>query len=461
MSARGRDSVNAREGETVRTGASADWHVASGMYHYRWDDAGAHVRAHLRVERNGSGLLALNASRIVHLNATGVLMAKMVLEGIEPKRATQRLRRIFRAPARRITEDYERVRDAVTALREHEDVCPFTYLGVDMVEPFQIELSAPYRMDLALTYECDNACAHCYVPPDRRPPELTTEQWQTVLAKLWDVGVPHVCLTGGEATLRPDLVALVERAEDIGMVTGLITNGRRLTAELVRELVAGGLDHVQITIESHDAAVHNTMVGCAAWEQTVAGIREALQAPLYVVTNTTITRDNADAMEQTLEFLSDLGVRAFACNSLIYSGAGRDSGKGLPEADLGPMLERLRERAVGLGMRFIWYTPTQYCELDPVNLGLGPKRCTAAKENMCVEPDGQVIPCQSHYDALGNILTDEWESIWSHPAAQALRSRDWAPAKCRECDRLANCGGGCPLYASAHGYLCVESKSSG
>jgi radical SAM protein with 4Fe4S-binding SPASM domain len=448
-------------GAPPNAGGAATRLVEPGIYHYRLDEPNRNLRAHLRVERDGSGLLALNAARIIHLNATAALMAKLVLEQVEPRAAVRRLRRIFRARSGTIARDFERVRTAVNTLREREDVCPFTYLGIDMVEPFQVEISAPYRMDLALTYDCDNDCSHCYVPRGRRPAELTTEQWRQVLTKLWGIGVPHVCFTGGEATLRPDLVKLVERAEDIGMVTGLITNGRRLSAQLVGDLVTAGLDHVQVTIESHDAAVHNAMVGCDAWAQTVAGIKQALQAPLYVVSNTTITRDNAAGMGRTLEFLCELGVRSFACNSLIYSGAGAASGKGIAEVELAPLLERLRERAVALGMRFIWYTPTRYCELDPVNLGLGPKRCTAAKENMCIEPDGRVIPCQSYYEALGHILADDWAAIWDHASARALRERAWAPQECAGCERLANCGGGCPLYARAHGYLCVESKSNG
>jgi len=41
-----------------------------------------------------------------------------------------------------------------------------------------------------------------------------------------------------------------------------------------------------------------------------------------------------------------------------------------------------------------------------MSLDLGVKGCTAALYNMCVEPDGGVIPCQSYYHQLGNLLTD-------------------------------------------------------
>ena len=39
-------------------------------------------------------------------------------------------------------------------------------------------------------------------------------------------------------------------------------------------------------------------------------------------------------------------------------------------------------------------------------LDLGVKGCTAALYNMCVEPNGDVLPCQSYYHPLGNLLRD-------------------------------------------------------
>ena len=79
---------------------------------------------------------------------------------------------------------------------------------------------------------------------------------------------------------------------------------------------------------------------------------------------------------------------------------------------------------------------------------------------MCIEPNGDVIPCQSYYSSLGNILRDDWESIWNHPTAVSIRNRDWVPEECRSCAELALCGGGCPLYLEKEGTLCVESTST-
>jgi radical SAM protein with 4Fe4S-binding SPASM domain len=109
------------------------------------------------------------------------------------------------------------------------------------------------------------------------------------------------------------------------------------------------------------------------------------------------------------------------------------------------LLREVRARTDMHGQRLIWYTPTQYCRFDPVDAGLGVKGCSAARFNLCVEPDGSVLPCQSFYRPIGNLLTDPWDSIWNHELAVWLRQRRYLAEACHECALVAECGGGCPL----------------
>ncbi len=163
------------------------------------------------------------------------------------------------------------------------------------------------------------------------------------------------------------------------------------------------------------------------------------------MTNTTLLRTNAPYLAETLEFLGELGVPTIGLNALIYSGRGQTVGTGLAEGELPPLLDLARRSTEKYGQRLIWYTPTQYCHFDPVQMELGVKGCSAALYNMCIEPDGAVIPCQSYYQPLGNMLTTSWEMIWNHPLAVGLRERKGLPSVCNACALLSECGGGCPL----------------
>jgi radical SAM protein with 4Fe4S-binding SPASM domain len=326
-------------------------------------------------------------------------------------------------------------------------------LELDVTLPFSARPSAPYRMDLALTYRCNDDCAHCYNARPRDYPESSTEQWKTILDRLWEAGIPHIVFTGGEPTLRHDLPELIAHAGRNGQITGMNTNARRLSdSSYLRQLVEAGLDHVQVTVESHDPGIHDSMVRArGAWKQTIAGLRNALNTPLFVMTNTTMLRDNSPSLGETLDFLAGLGVPTVGLNALIYSGNGRTVGTGLREAELPPLLDLARQRTDAAGQRLIWYTPTQYCNFDPMQLDLGVKGCTAALYNMCVEPDGAVLPCQSYYQPVGNILADPWKSIWNHEICVSLRERRYMPERCTGCALVAECGGGCPLALHPEG----------
>lgn len=96
-------------------------------------------------------------------------------------------------------------------------------------------------------------------------------------------------------------------------------------------------------------------------------------------------------------------------------------------------------------MDFLWYTPTRYCELNPVNLGLGLNSCTASGMSMCIGPSGVVYPWQSYIRSVGKFLEVEWETIWNHPLSNQLRKLKYAPKHCEDCPELSVCGAGCPL----------------
>ncbi len=418
-----------------------------GLFHYRIEGQDEKSRVHLRLDPDGHGTLIVNANRIMHLNPTAALMAYLILEKTPQQDAVRIVRKQYRVSASQARADLQSIQFQLSELTRPDGACPVHDLELETIAPFSARPTAPYRMDLAVTYRCNNDCAHCYNARARSFPELDTDQWKRVLDKVWELGIPHVVFTGGEPTLRNDLPELIAHAEQNGQITGLNTNARRLSdARFLESLVQAGLDHVQVTVESSDEDIHDKMVGCkGAFPQTIAGLKNALASPLFVMTNTTMLKTNVKSIPDTLDFLAGLGVPTIGLNALIYSGKGATVGTGLIDRELHPLLETARTKTEMRGQRLIWYTPTEYCGFDPMSLDLGVKGCTAALYNMCVEPDGSVLPCQSYYQRLGNILNDPWDSIWNHKLSVRLRERQNLPQKCSDCALVSECGGGCPL----------------
>jgi len=420
-----------------------------GLYYYRGRDKFSRMALQLRVERDGKGVLAINAKTVLYLNETATAHVYHFMQGMPTQKAVQRIRNLYNVSEETATKDHEKIVYAISTLAQTEQVCPISYLGVEKVEAFSQELSAPIRMDLALTFRCQNNCQHCYTGGPHETEEMSTESWKRVLDRMKELGIFIATFTGGEPTLREDLPELIAYAQKTGIVTGLVTNGRKLKDRgFVSTLEKTGLDFAQITLESRKPEIHDQMTGAqGSWQETVEGIRNLISTTIHTTTNTTLTKLNAAGFSETVDFIHSLGVKAFGCNSLIHSGKGPSFAEdnALKPDELKSILSSVQEKASHLGMSFLWYTPTRYCELNPVSLGLGVKSCTASGMNMCVGPSGDVYPCQSYFQSLGKFLETDWKTIWNHPLSRRLRAHDYAPEDCEGCTELPVCGAGCPL----------------
>ena len=398
---------------------------------------------------NAPFLLLLNGSRLVPLNLSWAILLANFMDRLEPFTGVEIAESDWNAMAagavaethktypftskEQLSDDLATmIRSLVAIARGQEpeaEVAPLT-LG-----EYAPEMTAPHRMDLMVSamtrggaWHCNQKCLHCYAAgqPLSDTPELTTAQWKEILAKLRAANVPQVTFTGGEPTLRADLVELVEVAQ--WFVTRLNTNGRLLTPELCRRLYEASLDSVQVTLYSHDPAIHNALVGAEGFDDTVAGIKNAVAAGLSVSVNTPLCSLNED-YAATVRFVHELGVRYVTCSGLIPSGSaeGAESrATRLTEEQLTDVLRHAVTAAEELGMEMDFTSPGWLKEetLRSLGLTLVPS-CGACLSNMAIAPDGGVIPCQSWLSSqpLGNILADDWDKIWQSERCAAIRAR--------------------------------------
>ncbi len=398
---------------------------------------------------NAPFLLLLNGSRLVPLNLSWAILLANFMDRLEPFTGVEITESDWNAMAagavaethktypftskERLSDDLATmIRSLVAIARGQEpeaEVAPLT-LG-----EYAPEMTAPHRMDLMVSamtrggaWHCNQKCLHCYAAgqPLSDTPELTTAQWKEILSKLRAANVPQVTFTGGEPTLRADLVELVEVAQ--WFVTRLNTNGRLLTPELCRRLYEASLDSVQVTLYSHDPAVHNALVGAEGFDDTVTGIKNAVAAGLSVSVNTPLCSLNTD-YAATVRFVHELGVRYVTCSGLIPSGGaeGAESrATRLTEEQLTDVLRRAVTVAEELGMEIDFTSPGWLKEetLRSLGLTLVPS-CGACLSNMAIAPDGGVIPCQSWLSSqpLGNMLADDWDKIWQSQRCAAIRAK--------------------------------------
>lgn len=285
-------------------------------------------------------------------------------------------------------------------------------------------MKAPHRMDLLVSsmskdgkWNCNQRCVHCYAAGQvqAEEEELSTSDWKSIIDKLRMIGVPQVTFTGGEPTLREDIIELIEYSK--WFVTRLNTNGIKLDKAFCQELMKASLDSCQITFYSCDEAIHNKLVGVNEYAKTVEGIDNALEAGINISINTPLCKLNSDYVS-TLEFLNAKGVRYVTCSGIIASGNAlleESTSVQLEKDEIKKVLKDAVEYCYSHGMEISftspgWIEPEYFKEL-----GINEPTCGACLSNMAITPSGKVVPCQSYLSSgdMGDILHENWECIWN------------------------------------------------
>jgi MoaA/NifB/PqqE/SkfB family radical SAM enzyme len=332
--------------------------------------------------------MVVNAATVLHLNPTAAECAYHFIKGSEPEVAAREIAARYRVSKAAALNDFRDFSDRVETLVTTPDLDPETYLDFDRISPHAAKLSAPLRLDCALTYRLPAATEAEYAPTKRVDRELDTADWFSILDKAWQAGIPHVTFTGGEATLRDDLVELVAHAEALGQVCGLLTDGLKLADKPYRDgLLQAGLDHILLVLQP-------------AREASWTALQTLLQEDIFVTAHLTVSADNLQSAASYLERLASSGLK-----SLSLTFADRE----IPTSNL-------LDRAASLGLTVKYDVPVPYSADHPVARETRDDVIAdgAGKAWLYVEPDGDVLPAQGVAErVLGNFLRDPWEKIYT------------------------------------------------
>jgi len=312
-------------------------------------------------------------------------------------------------------------------------------------------MDRPFGLLAELTYACPLHCPYCSNPlnlGDYRE-ELTTAEWQRVLAEAGELGVLQLHLSGGEPLQRRDLPEIVCTATELGLYTNLITSAFGLSPRRAEQLRAAGLDHVQISIQADDAALSDRIAGTPSFGRKLAAARLVKELGWPLTINVVLHRHNIDRLARILDVAEEVGAdRIELANTQYYGWAWRNRAALLPsraqleraEAVVRAAHERLRGR-----MKIIYVLPDYYSRY--------PKPCMGgwARRQLTVVPNGDALPCPAaHALPLPRASVREHSLAWiweQSPLFQRFRGTDWMPQPCRSCPRREVDFGGCRCQA--------------
>ncbi|MGM0575010.1 MAG: radical SAM protein [Myxococcota bacterium] len=168
------------------------------------------------------------------------------------------------------------------------------------------------RLDLKVGFSCNNRCVFCVQGDKRdRHEDREFDEIRTLLAE-HRAETDAVVLTGGEATIRRDIIDIVREARDLEYrIIQVQTNGRRLSYKpFVRALLEAGVTEISPALHGSRPAIHDSLTRAkGAWAQVVKGIRNCRAAGLPVIMNSVVVKDNYRDLPTLADLLARLGVQ--------------------------------------------------------------------------------------------------------------------------------------------------------
>ncbi len=311
----------------------------------------------------------------------------------------------------------------------------------------------PYSLLAELTYRCPLHCPYCSNPTQlsTSTAELASDEWKRVLQEAAELGALHVGFSGGEPLQRPDLAELVAASRTAGLYSNLITSAIGLNHTRATELKAAGLDSVQISFQSDEEPLADTIAGTRSHANKLEAARLVRDLEFPLTINVVLHRGNIGRVAQIVALAESLGAeRLELANTQFYGWAFQNRAALLPTRT---QMEVATEIALAAKNRLLGKMEILF--VAPDYYGMRPKPCMNGWGNrhLTVNPVGDVLPCPT----AGGIKSLRFESVRGKPlrwiwteseSFNRFRGTEWMPQPCQSCEFREIDFGGCRCQAA-------------
>ena len=150
-------------------------------------------------------------------------------------------------------------------------------------------------------YGCNDHCTFCHTL-DVREIQGADAEVRRKIHRAQELGHSMVVLSGGEPTIRPELMAWAELVADLGMDFGLVTNGRLLAyPDAVEQLLERRLRYVYLSLHGGSRRVHDLLVRARAFDETYGALKNLSGRGIDLHVNCVVTKRNVGKLRELVD----------------------------------------------------------------------------------------------------------------------------------------------------------------
>ncbi|WP_370806191.1 radical SAM protein [Eubacterium ventriosum] len=299
--------------------------------------------------------------------------------------------------------------------------------------------------EIRVNWKCNANCVMCglhnyiYDSETERRDELSFNEITKVLDGIYNLGCKAVTLSGGEPTIRKDLVDIIAYASKKKMTVSLNTNAFAINEELLDKYLEAGLNNITISVLSPVEEINDRLMGKQGISNNtkkllkyIADKNNHSQTKLHVFINNVILRDNIDSFEKYVEYFEKYSVDNISF-TIASINAEWDEWTAQNES-LRPTIEQI-EKFKTITIPYLNENAKIENEIsDPYTEDLEKnshvifekkyKNCFIPWSYTIIQSNGDVIPCCYAPDEyiLGNIREKGIEEIWNDKKYEEFRN---------------------------------------
>lgn len=209
-------------------------------------------------------------------------------------------------------------------------------------------------LDVILGYDCNLACDYCTITPDMRARELPSGRIVAAMRTARARGYDRISFTGGEPTIRRDLLGLVRMARELGFRDVKVQSNGLLFAHRpnLDRLVAAGASTFHLSIHTHDAALYDRKVRReGAYPLMVRGLSNLVEAGLDPTADVIMESATYERLPEAVRWLDAQGVTRADLWFVSLTDGNADNVASMPRmSEVVPFMARAFEEAAARSM---------------------------------------------------------------------------------------------------------------
>lgn len=289
-----------------------------------------------------------------------------------------------------------------------------------------MKLSAPTKVCLSITSNCNLDCRHCLAKAGQNGKDLTTRELFRIIDELAAEKVFFVSLFGGEPFTREDLPDIVAYLARFPIGISINTNATLIDDELARRLSRYRVSYV-VSLDGSSAEAVDSIRGKGVFDQTVRGICALRSQDAKVLISTTVMSHNHRDLAEIAALGKELGVMGVRINTVFFINNAEcylDDILLTPEhyAHLYDTFQDLKRTCGSFlsGSLFQLMESVKSIHEDGLPEAMNLPEITVdpcgAGVNQCaIRPDGEVLPCVLLWNTpSGNLRHSPFKDIWDN-----------------------------------------------